>query len=128
MDAFSFMVYMLDELYSLYSDNMKRDAVQTLQDKLVTMLTDGAVPKWLGPKKTRIIMGWLTHNKRGTPASDESGKIVSAFIAWLLDISVAYTPKDSTASAKKTKDNENSHYEMYRKRGAWWVLVKTGSS
>lgn len=124
VDVFTFIAQHVDDLFSLYSDNMKRDAIQTLQDKLVTMLTDGAVPKWLGPKKTRIIIGWLTHNNRGTPASDESGKIVSAFISWFLDITVSYTPKDTVKGDKKSGSQPHM-YEMYRKRGAWWTVTTT---
>jgi len=127
-DIMLFMAAHIDDLYSLYSENMIRDAVQILKDRLVLLLTDGPVPKLFGPKKTRILIGWITNNKRGTPASDEAALIVAEFVAWFLDITITYVPKETDKEKPTTvrrafavSSKVNAEFLLYRKRGAWWI-------
>jgi hypothetical protein len=121
MDLFNFMMLRIDDLSSIYTYNMVRDAIQTLKDRLVLLLTDGPVPDKFGPKKSRTLLSWVTNNKRGTPASDESATTVAEFVSWFLDISVGIIPKktdttdaidavdsDSTKARSKSKPKSKS--------------------
>ena len=148
MDLFNFIMLRIDDLSSIYTDNMVRDAIQTLKDRLVLLLTDGPVPDKFGPKKSRTLLSWVTNNKRGTPASDESAATVAEFASWFLDISISIIPKntvatdavdsDSTKARSKSKSKSKiestlnvciataspstpSPFTIYRKKGAWWI-------
>jgi hypothetical protein len=132
VDAWHFIVSHVDDLTSLYSDNMIRDAIQLLKDRLVAILSDGPCYTWFGPKKSRILLGWITNNKRGSPASDEAADTVAEFLAWLLGIRVGVVHKSEETTTKTPQKTENSYsttsaHTLYRKRGEWWI-TEAGAS
>jgi len=111
IDAWRFMVSNIDDTSSLYTDNMWRDAIESMKQKLIVLMTSGAGHKKYGPKKSRTILAWLTDNKRGTPASAETALVIADFISWLVDVKV------SSVETAKT----NASWIMFRKRGAWMI-------
>jgi len=111
IDAWSFMVSIIDDTSSLYTANMWRDAIDSMKQKLIVFMTSGAGHKKYGPKKSRTILAWLTDNKRGTPASSETALVIAHFISWLLNTTVS--------SVETTK--EIALWIMFRKRGMWMI-------
>ena len=111
IDSWKFMVSNIDDTSSLYTENMWRDAIDSMKQKLIILMTSGAGHKKYGPKKSRTILAWLTDNKRGTPASAETALVIADFISWLLDIKVS-----SVETAKV-----NASWIMFRKRGVWMI-------
>jgi hypothetical protein len=111
VDAWSFMVSIIDDTSSLYTPNMWRDAIDSMKQKLIVFMTSGAGHKKYGPKKSRTILAWLTDNKRGTPASSETALVIAHFISWLLNTTVS-----SIETAK-----EIALWIMFRKRGMWMI-------
>jgi len=111
VDAWSFMVSIIDDTSSLYTPNMWRDAIDSMKQKLIIFMTSGAGHKKYGPKKSRTILAWLTDNKRGTPASSETALVIAHFISWLLNTTVS-----SVETAK-----EIALWIMFRKRGMWMI-------
>jgi len=109
VDAWRFMVSIIDDMSSLYTDNMWRDAIELMKQKLIILMTSGAGHKKYGPKKSRTILAWLTDNKRGTPASAETATVIAAFISWLLDVNVS------------SLETSNCQWYMFRKRGMWMI-------
>ena len=110
-DSWRFMVSHIDETSSLYTENMWRDAIDSMKQKLIVFMTAGSGHKKYGPKKSRTILAWLTDNKRGTPASDETALVIAHFISWLLDVKVSSV----------TTSVANANWIMYRKRGVWML-------
>ena len=90
---------------------MWRDAIDSMKQKLIVFMTAGSGHKKYGPKKSRTILAWLTDNKRGTPASDETALVIAHFISWLLDVKVSSV----------TTSVANANWIMYRKRGVWML-------
>ena len=113
VDAWRFMVGIIDDTSSLYTDNMWRDAIDSMKQKLIVFMTSGAGHKKYGPKKSRTILAWLTDNKRGTPASPETATVIAAFISWLIDVNVS------------SLETTNSQWYMFRKRGMWMIKYNT---
>jgi len=111
IDSWRFMVSNIDDVSSLYTENMWRDAIDLMKQKLIILMTSGAGHKKYGPKKSRTILAWLTDNKRGTPASTETALVIADFISWFLDIKVS--------SVETTK--LNAPWIMFRKRGVWMI-------
>ena len=109
VDAWHFMVGIIDDTSSLYTDNMWRDAIDSMKQKLIVFMTSGTGHKKYGPKKSRTILAWLTDNKRGTPASPETATVIAAFISWLIDVNVS------------SLETTNSQWYMFRKRGMWMI-------
>ena len=109
VDAWRFMVGIIDDMSSLYTDNMWRDAIDSMKQKLIVLMTSGTGHKKYGPKKSRTILAWLTDNKRGTPASPETATVIAAFISWLLDVNVS------------SLETSNTQWYMFRKRGMWMI-------
>jgi len=121
VDAWMFIICAIDEMVGLYTENMVRDAIDVLKERLTILMTSGVGHKLFGPKKSRIILAWITNNKRGTPASDESAAVVAEFISWFLDVPIAtFADLENTKKAAKTACAE---WVMIRKRGCW-VLRK----
>lgn len=110
-DSWRFMVSHIDDTSSLYTENMWRDAIDSMKQKLIVLMTSGVGHKKYGPKKSRTILAWLTDNKRGTPASPETALVIADFIGWLLDTKVS-SVETSVA---------NAPWIMYRKRGVWML-------
>lgn len=111
VDSWKFMVSNIDDTSSLYTENMWRDAIDSMKQKLIVFMTSGAGHKKYGPKKSRTILAWLTDNKRGTPASAETALVIADFIGWLVDVKV------SSVETVKT----NAPWIMFRKRGVWMI-------
>jgi hypothetical protein len=109
VDAWRFMVSIIDDMSSLYTDNMWRDAIDSMKQKLIVFMTSGTGHKKYGPKKSRTILAWLTDNKRGTPARAETATVIAAFISWLLDVNVS------------SLESSNYQWYMFRKRGMWMI-------
>ena len=120
VDIWKFMVGIIDETSSLYTDNMWRDAIESMKNKLIVLMTAGSGHKKYGPKKSRTILAWLTDNKRGTPASAETAKVIAEFVSWLLDVSVSSVENGTNQVDANTHIN-TKHWFMFRKRGTWML-------
>jgi len=75
-------VYMIDECAGLSSINVRRGMEQELREALIAFVTTGSCAKWLGPKKSRLIVSYLMGNKNTHP---DTQPIVDKFFAWLFD-------------------------------------------
>jgi len=88
-----FIIKQIDPLSSLYTRQMFEQAEQIFRDQLSEFVSKGTGHQWLGPKKSRTLLAWITHNNHGVP--DEMGKIITDFLSWFLDSSFKYIPEHS---------------------------------
>ena len=117
------MVSHIDDTSSLYTENMWRDAIESMKQKLIVFMTSGAGHKKYGPKKSRTILAWLTDNKRGTPASAETAVVIADFISWILTESENGDSAITVVSVETSKDR--AQWIMFRKRGMWMIRQNT---
>ena len=89
----NFIINTIDPLASLYTSKMYEQAENIFKDKLVDIISKGPIYQWLGPKKSRSLLSWITHNNHGV--IDDIGKIVADFLSWFLNKSLKYIPENT---------------------------------
>jgi hypothetical protein len=68
-------------------------AEEIFRERLSDFVSKGPGHQWLGPKKSRTLLAWVTQNNHGV--ADEMGKIITDFLSWFLDTSFKYIPEHS---------------------------------
>jgi hypothetical protein len=87
----NFIIHTIDPLASLYTRQMFEQAEAIFKDRLTQIVSTGSIHQWLGPKKSRTLLAWITKNNHGV--ADEMGKIITDFLTWFLDKSMKYIPE-----------------------------------
>ena len=89
----NFIIKQIDPLSTLYTRQMFDQAEEIFRERLSDFVSKGSGHQWLGPKKSRTLLAWVTHNNHGV--ADEMGKIITDFLSWFLDMSFKYIPEHS---------------------------------
>lgn len=87
------IINIIDPLASLYTGKMYEQAENIFKEKLLDIISKGPLYQWLGPKKSRSLMAWITHNNHGN--IDDIGKIIADFLSWFLNKSFRYIPENT---------------------------------
>lgn len=90
-----YIIKIIDPLATLYTPKMYEQAENIFKDKVSEIVSKGPINQWLGPKKSRNILAWLTHNNHGN--IDDIGKIIAEFLSWFLNKSFTYIPEHSNS-------------------------------
>ena len=61
----NFIILTVDPLASLYTRPMFEQAENILKERLTEIISKGPIYQWLGPKKSRTLMAWITRNNHG---------------------------------------------------------------
>ena len=88
-----YIINIIDPLATLYTPKMYEQAESILKDKICEIVSKGPLYQWLGPKKSRSLMAWITHNNHGN--IDDIGKIIADFLSWFLNKSFRYIPENT---------------------------------
>jgi len=88
------IIHLIDPHASLYTFAMFNQAEGIFKNQLTDFISKDITQKWLGPKKSRVILAWITKNNHGV--INEMGKIVGDFMSWLLNKNFKFIP-DNTA-------------------------------
>ena len=91
---------------------MFEQAENIFRDKLTDFVSKGVGQQWLGPKKSRVLLAWLTRNNHGV--IDDMGKIIADFLTWLLESTFKYIPEHAKTIVDSREDNVT--YITYDKR------------
>jgi hypothetical protein len=105
-----FIIHNIDDMGALYTQNIYTHVEKVFREKMTDCITTGPIPKWLGPKKTRYLLGWMSRNNIGE--IHEMGKIICDFFSWFLNCKFKYIHEKSRES-EKTPD---SIYVIYDKK------------
>lgn len=87
----NFIIHTIDPVASLYTRQMFEQAESIFKDRLTQIVSTGSIQQWLGPKKSRTLLAWITKNNHGV--ADEMGKIITDFLSWFLDKQLKYIPE-----------------------------------
>lgn len=79
-NLFEFIILSIDELSSLYTENMKRDAKSMLKEELKTFINDASFKKLFISSKLRILMSWLNENR----IDIKNLYVIKQFVNWFL--------------------------------------------
>jgi len=110
-----FIIYQIDPHASLYTYIMFEQVEKIFRTQLTDFISNGIPNKWFGPKKSRILLAWLTKNNHGT--INEMGKVVADFLSWFLDKSFKFIQENTNPIIE-----ENATYFIYENRT--FVLFK----
>jgi hypothetical protein len=88
---------------------MFNQAEKLFKERICEFITSDTLTKWLGPKKSRVLLAWLTKNNHGT--IDDMGKIVADFLTWFLESPFKYIPENSNIILKDDTINVYIKYE-----------------
>jgi len=128
IDIWYYLIKTIDEMSEIYTEGMIDHARDILKTELTNFVTDYMVHKWLGPKKSRVILSWITGNKHAE--IDDVLKIVSGFLSWFLDKNITYEktkniePKlDSETKSKPKIRSKSKEYDyiFYYEKGKYMV-------
>ena len=97
----NYVINTIDPLASLYTSKMYEQAENIFKDKLIDIISKGPIYQWLGPKKSRSLLSWITHNNHGV--IDDIGKIIAEFLSWFLNKSLKYIPENSKEIVDSTE-------------------------
>jgi hypothetical protein len=89
--VWKFMLPLIDPMYDIYTDNMKRDAEEHLKLKLREIITDVDGHTFFGPRKARSLIAWLS----GNDIAENSEIIIAGFLSWLLDLKIIIEGKSN---------------------------------
>jgi hypothetical protein len=103
------LIHQIDPLASLYTFQMFNQAEKLFKERVCEFITSDTLTKWLGPKKSRVLLAWLTKNNHGT--IDDMGKIVADFLTWFLESPFKYIPENSNIILKDDTTNVYIKYE-----------------
>jgi hypothetical protein len=97
-----YIICQIDPMASLYTPTRFKQAENIFRENIVDIVSKGSIHKWLGPKKSRTLLAWITRNNHGVP--DEMGKIITAFLSWFLDKKLQYIPEHTNFIAESTEE------------------------
>lgn len=97
-----YIICQIDSLAVLYTPTRFSQAENIFREKIVEIVSKGCINKWLGPKKSRTLLAWITRNNHGVP--DEMGKIITDFLSWFLNKKLRYIPEHTNFIAESTEE------------------------
>jgi len=104
-----YIICQIDPHACLYTYAMFEQAESIFRTRITDFISSGNPNKWLGPKKTRVLMAWITKNNHGV--INEMGKIIADFLSWFLDKTFKFIPENTSPIME-----ENVIYFIYENR------------
>lgn len=81
MSALKYAVYRIDETAMIYTESMLDVAMRLLKQEWLQFVTSEPGTSFLGSKKCRFIVSWLSGNR----VEEVATKNVTEFLQWMLD-------------------------------------------